>query len=280
MVFLKRLVLMLSVLFGFVGSASGLDARVTLEVNVFQGFRSRVTESPSPGSIVYLPPDPGWSDGVERQRAQIADSLGLDGVTVLLVRRVVSGYDLTQTIVAQSVVYSAEQGGTTTEQSVEVSVRPVRTGDRAVRLDLRLRLGAQEIAAASVSGELGRTFILGGKPETSPIFIAVTPRDAGHPLAPPEAFTPGEEIQRPKLVTRVDPRYPEALHRDKKSGMVVIQAIVNADGSVGLATVVRHSDPEFDESALEAVRQWRYEPAVLKGKPAPVYLTITVSFRM
>jgi TonB family protein len=141
-------------------------------------------------------------------------------------------------------------------------------------------LGGQEIAAASVSGELGKTFILGGKPEASPVFVAVTPRGPEHVLAPLDAFTAGDDIQRPKLVTRVEPRYPEALRRDKKSGMVVIQAIVNADGSVGPATVVRHSDPEFDDSALEAVRQWRYEPAVLREKPVRVYLTITVSFRM
>jgi TonB family protein len=44
--------------------------------------------------------------------------------------------------------------------------------------------------------------------------------------------------------------------------------------------VVRHSDPEFDDSALAAVRQWRYEPATLKGAPVRVYLTLTVSFRM
>jgi TonB family protein len=280
---LKRAILVLPLVFAFAGSAYGDDARVSLEVDVFQGFRSRVTESPSPGSVVYLPPGPGWSDDVERQRAQIGESLGLDGVSVLLVGRVAGAYGATRTIAAKSIVYDANgaEGGTTKEQQVTVSVRPVRTGDRSVRLDLRLLLGAtQEIAAASVSGELGKTFILGGKPESSPIFVAVTPRDTEHPLPPPEAFTAGDDVQRPRLVTRVDPRYPESLHRQKKSGMVVIQAIVNADGTVGPATVVRHSDREFDDSALEAVRQWRYEPAVLKGAPVRVYLTITVSFRI
>jgi TonB family protein len=278
---MKRIVLVWLLALACAGSAIGDDGRVSLEVNVFQGFRAQVAGSPSPGSVVYLPPDPGWSDDVERQRAQIAENLGLEGVTVLMVGRVLGAYGSTQNVMAKSIVYSATQGGTTKEEPVTVSVRPVRTGGRAVLLDLRLLLGAtQEIAAASVSGELGKTFILGGKPGGNPIFVAVTPRDASRPLTPLETFTVRDEIQRPRILTRVEPSYPEALRRDKKSGLVLIQAIVNTDGSVGPATVVRHSDPEFDESALAAVRQWRYEPATLKGAPVRVYLTITVSFRI
>ena len=90
----------------------------------------------------------------------------------------------------------------------------------------------------------------------------------------------GEEITGPKVVTRVEPSYPGELRQQKKSGIVVIQAIVNTDGSVGPAAVVRHSDPGFDEEALTAVRQWRYEPATLHGKPIRVYLPIFVNFRL
>jgi TonB family protein len=277
---LKRKVLILPLAFALAGSAFGADERVSLEVSVFQGYRARVTESPSAGSVVYLPPDPGWSDDVERQRAQIAENLGLEGVAVLLAGRVVGSYGTTQTLTAKSIVYSATGGGTTREQPVTVTVRPVRTGGRTVLLDLRLLLGAREISAASMSGEPGKTFILGGKPEGNPLFVAVTPRDAARPLTPLDALTVSDEIERPRLVTRVEPSYPEALRRDKKSGLVVIQAIVNTDGSVGPATVVRHSDSEFDDAALAAVRQWRYEPATLRGAPVRVYLTITVSFRI
>ncbi len=277
---MKRANLVLPFLFAFAGSASGSEARVSLEVNVFQGFRSRVVESPSPGSVVYLPPDPGWSDDVERQRAQIAENLGLDGVSVLLVRRIAGDYGAAQTIAAKSIVYSPAEGGTTKEEPVTVTVRPARSGGRAVLLDLRLLLGTHEIAAATVSGDLGKTFILGGNPEGNPIFVAVTPRDAVRPLAPLDAFTVGDQITGPRIVNRVEPSYPESLRGHNKSGLVLIQAIVNTDGSVGHATVVRHSDAEFDDSALAAVRQWRYEPAVLKGRPVRVYLTITVSFRM
>jgi TonB family protein len=276
----KRVILNLFFALAFARSASAENASVALDVSVFQGFRARVTESPAPGSVVYLPPDPGWSDDVERQRAQIAENLGLDGVSVLLVRRVEGSFGAAQTITAKSIVYGGSKADTVRQQPVNVTVRPVRSGGSAVLLDLRLLLGAREIAAASVSGELGKTFILGGKPEGNPIFVAVTPRDPTRSLAPLETLTVGDQIAGPRIVNRVEPRYPDVLRGKGKSGVVLIQAIVNADGSVGPATVVRHSDPEFDESALEAVRQWRYDPAILKGKPVRVYLTITVSFRI
>ncbi|HEY1249645.1 MAG TPA: energy transducer TonB [Thermoanaerobaculia bacterium] len=277
---MKRALLILPLALAFAGSASAEGDRVSLDVGVFQGFRARATESLSPGSVVYLPPDPGWSDDVERQRAQIAENLGLEGVAVLMVGRVAGAYGATQTVAAKSYVYTPAEGGTTKEEPVTVTVRPVRTGGHALLLDLRLLLGAREIAAASVSGELGKTFILGGKPGGNPIFVAVTPRDAARPVAPRDALTVSGEIQRPRIVTRVEPSYPETLRGHNKSGLVLIQAIVNTDGSVGPATVVRHSDPEFDDSALAAVRQWHYEPATLRGAPVRVYLTITVSFRI
>jgi outer membrane biosynthesis protein TonB len=85
----------------------------------------------------------------------------------------------------------------------------------------------------------------------------------------------GDEIEGLKLVTRVEPGYPEELRRQKKAGIVVIRAIINTDRSMGPAAVVRHSDPGFD---LTTVRQWRYKPATLHDKPVRVYLPITVTF--
>jgi TonB family protein len=276
----RRAIALMSVLF-LSQAALGEDSGVLLEINVFQGFRARITEPPAPGAVVYLPEDPGWSDNVERQRLQIAQNLGLEGVSVLLLKRVAAPYGATQRITATASPYGMTQDPTTKELPLTIAVRPTRSGDRGVLLDLQILLGKkQEIAAASVSGELGKTFVLGGKPGGNPIFIAITPRAIGETSGAVETFTVGDEIKGPKVVTRVEPSYPEELRRQKKAGIVVIQAIVNTDGSVGSAAVVRHSDPGFDETALTAVRQWRYEPATLHGKPVRVYLPIFVNFRM
>ncbi len=263
------------------GAALGEDSGVLLEINVFQGFRARIIEPPAPGAVVYLPEDPAWSDNIERQRLQLAQNLGLEGVSVLLLKRVAASYGATQRITTTASPYGTAQDPTTKELPLTFVVRAARSGDRGVLLDLQILLGRkQEIAAASVSGELGKTFVLGGKPNGNPIFVAITPKDMGQATGAVETYTVGDEIKGPKVVTRVEPSYPEELRRQKKAGIVVIQAIVNTDGSVGPAAVVRHSDPGFDEAALTAVRQWRYEPATLHGKPVRVYLPIFVSFRL
>lgn len=261
-------------------AAFGEDSGVLLEISVFQGFRARITEPPAPGAVVYLPEDPGWSDNVERQRLQIAQNLGLEGVSVLLLKRVTAPYGATQRVTTKAYPYGTSQDPTTKELPLTFAVRPARSGDRGVLLDLQILLGKkQEIAAASVSGELGKTFVLGGKPSGNPIFVAITAKESGN-ASGVETYTVGDEIKGPKIVTRVEPGYPEELRQQTKAGIVVIQAIVNTDGSVGTAAVVRHSDPGFDEAALTAVRQWRYEPATLHGKPVRVYLPIFVNFRL
>ncbi len=80
----------------------------------------------------------------------------------------------------------------------------------------------------------------------------------------------------------VQPMYPEAARRDMVQGAVILQAIIGADGSVGSITVLREEQPDygFRESAVEAVRQWRYDPATRDGVPVPVYLTINVRFSL
>ena len=54
------------------------------------------------------------------------------------------------------------------------------------------------------------------------------------------------------------------------SGMVLMQVVVQADGSVGDARVVRGLHVDLDAEALKAARGWRFEPGTLTGQPAPI----------
>lgn len=255
----------------FAGFAAAQEP-IALEINLFQGYRPSKAEQPSPPLVVYLPPDPGWSDDVERQRQQIADTLGLEGASVLSLRRMTVASGAPQRIVAD-----------TRPTPYAISIRPVRVPPRAVELEVRIaegKTGERELASASVAGELGKTFILGGKPGNTPIFVAVTPRDPQAGRKDSGLYTVDGEVTPPRLVKRIEPSYPMKLREQGKTGLVVIQAVVATDGSISRAVVVRHSEPGLDDAALEAVRQWKYQPATLKGKAVQVYLTITVSFRM
>ena len=89
------------------------------------------------------------------------------------------------------------------------------------------------------------------------------------------------DVTPPVLVQRAEPRYPEASRRARKEGQVVIEAVITERGEVISPRVVQSTaDSTLNEAALQAVRQWRYQPARVRGQPARVYLTLQVTFRL
>ncbi len=106
--------------------------------------------------------------------------------------------------------------------------------------------------------------------------------DSGPRPPPAEVPTRSRVVQITRLdpamlIHRVEPVYPalgKQLHRD---GHVELRAIIGTEGTIeGLQIVV--SDPLFDQSAVEAVRQWRYRPTVLNGQPVEIDTYITVIY--
>jgi protein TonB len=102
------------------------------------------------------------------------------------------------------------------------------------------------------------------------------------PPPAPERKVPvriGGQIKEPALISRVDPVYPLLAIVQQLEGVVILEAIVDEDGRVESLRVLR-SPGVFEKAAVEAVRQWRYSPVVLNGRPEKFILTVTVSFRL
>jgi protein TonB len=89
----------------------------------------------------------------------------------------------------------------------------------------------------------------------------------------------GGLIMAPKLVRRVEPVYPELAIASRASAVLIIEAQVDTKGLVRTAKVLR-GHPLFDAPALEAVKQWRYQPLLLNGQPTEFILTVTVMFNL
>ncbi|HEX2663649.1 MAG TPA: energy transducer TonB [Candidatus Acidoferrum sp.] len=81
------------------------------------------------------------------------------------------------------------------------------------------------------------------------------------------------------LIYRVDPIYPALPKQIHKEGRVELHARIATDGSIQSLEVV-DGDPMFFQSALEAVRQWRYRPTILNGQPVEIDTHITVIYTM
>jgi TonB family protein len=101
----------------------------------------------------------------------------------------------------------------------------------------------------------------------------------GVSAAPQAPVRVGGDIKAPRKIKDVAPLYPEDAKKAGVSGVVILEATVDGEGNVTDARVLR-SAPMFDDAALAAVRQWKYEPTLLNGAPVPVLMTITVNFQL
>jgi TonB family protein len=94
-----------------------------------------------------------------------------------------------------------------------------------------------------------------------------------------EGATPAGGIKPPKLVTCVNPVYPEIARQAQVEGTVILEATTDEKGNVESVKILR-SIPVLDQAAVDAVRQWKYEPMIIDGKPRKVVFTVTVLFKL
>jgi len=85
------------------------------------------------------------------------------------------------------------------------------------------------------------------------------------------------DVKPPKLIRRIEPDYPEIARQARVEGVVILEATTDVFGRVTGVRVLR-SLPLLDAAAVDAVRQWIYEPMVINGRPRPVTFTVTVRF--
>jgi periplasmic protein TonB len=99
------------------------------------------------------------------------------------------------------------------------------------------------------------------------------------PPPPAKVVRIGGQIAQPKLIRQVKPIYPDLAVQSRVSALVILEAEVDTRGYVKTVKVLR-GHPLFDESAIEAVKQWRYQPLLLNGEPTGFILTVTVNFNL
>ncbi len=86
------------------------------------------------------------------------------------------------------------------------------------------------------------------------------------------------QVKLGKLIYQVPPEYPPAARADHVEGTVKLRVLIDKEGKVTELEPV--SGPkELIPAALDAVRQWRYEPALVDGKPSDIHTDITVNFK-
>ena len=90
----------------------------------------------------------------------------------------------------------------------------------------------------------------------------------------------GGDVEPPKRIEGPAPSYPEGARKDRVTGQVVLQTVIVQSGKVRDIKVLASPDDRLSMAAVEAVRDWRFEPATLLNDPVDVYYNLTINFRL
>ena len=93
-------------------------------------------------------------------------------------------------------------------------------------------------------------------------------------------YRAGSGINPPRLIREVKARYTDDARRRGTTGDVVLEIVVNRDGTVGDVSVLRGLGAGLDQRAVDAVRQWRFTPARRQGEPVDVIVEVAVEFSL
>jgi TonB family protein len=97
------------------------------------------------------------------------------------------------------------------------------------------------------------------------------------------AYRPGNGVETPRLLREIKPQYTAQAMRAKIQGEVLLECVVQTDGTIHPnIRVVRSLDATFglDQEAIKAARQWRFAPGTRQGQPVPVLVTIAIAFTL
>jgi periplasmic protein TonB len=101
--------------------------------------------------------------------------------------------------------------------------------------------------------------------------------------APPPQAAPlrvGGDVKAPVVISRVEPSYPEVARKARISGIVIVECIIDKNGTVRNVKVLKPLPFGLDQAAVDAVQKWRFRPGTLNGQPVDVIFNLTVNFKL
>ena len=108
------------------------------------------------------------------------------------------------------------------------------------------------------------------------LFALIRTLPAGAQSEEEKVYSVGNGVTTPRVTHQVDPEHPARGFRI--SGTVLIGLVITSKGEPKEVHVVRSLEKDVDEAAVEAVRQWHFDPATKDGKPVAVKIDVEIRF--
>ena len=87
-------------------------------------------------------------------------------------------------------------------------------------------------------------------------------------------------VTPPRVIYEPDPKYTDAARKTQIQGTVYLSLVVTAAGLPEYVHVARSLDSRLDQAAVDAVKQWKFEPAMKNGKPVAIVIAVEVNFKL
>ena len=175
---------------------------------------------------------------------------------------------------------------TSTDREGNFTFKPLPAGNYELQV---LKPGFETYRLPQVSLDAGRDFSRTFTLEVGAIteHVMVVPENSAKPVpvestsGKPSRLGIGGNIQAAKIITKVQPVYPDSAKSAGVSGTVILHAVVGMNGKpLSLRVMNSQVDPDLARSAVEAVSQWRYSPTLLNGEAIEVDTTVVVNFSL
>jgi TonB family protein len=217
-----------------------------------------------PGTVVLTEPDLHYSADLSRLQGQLKSTYNLGSLDAIA-------------STALNLVPGREETLPTTLASLGVSVTLVDFDEQVATYRVRLTDHGKVLAEPQVTLKIGSRALVGTRdgPEAPFAFIVLSVP----PLSTQASLAAVRLPKEPILVSQVKLQYPEMAARIHAEGVVVIKCVVGLNGVPRNLRVVSSENSLFDQSALDAVRQYRFEPAKdSAGKPVECEVTVECMF--
>jgi len=116
------------------------------------------------------------------------------------------------------------------------------------------------------------------------LILGFAQQDSKQPTPSPReaVIDVGPGISPAKPIFMPDPEYPSSLRNGKHNiqGTCVVALTVDENGGVRDVYITRSLDKRLDQNAIDAVRQWKFKPAMKDGKPVAVRTSVEVDYRL
>jgi TonB family protein len=222
-----------------------------------------------PGTLIPALEGNQWPSNMSSLEQQLKDAYRLQKM------RAVSQFSKLMTTDAPAKLPPAD--------GIETMLTLVGFNDTVATYRAEMSMDGQALASASLSVSIGGRAVMGSRLANAAhddpyVFIVV---QATSPKTREEDLKKDDGSTRPRAIEKVNPRYPEEARKQQLSGQVVLEAMVNLDGTCTVVNVLETPDEILSAAAIEALEQWRWEPGLdPSGKPVKTTITLTIKFAL